>query len=277
MTAPGGPSRSAARPSTRSMPRRALPFLVGTASVAVLVVAWEIIGRREGSALSSVMPPPSVFLADVAETNFRIGLGSKAPTVYQCVMSTLLRVFAGMAVSLIAALVTGALLSMSRTARWVLMPIVNLVAPIAPIAWIPIALVLFGVTNRAAVFVVFMGVYFVLTLATLAEIRRVPPQFLTVAENLGTSAWQRWLFVVMPAVLPGVFTLLRVNFMAAWMSVLVAEMVGLRDGVGAVLMMGRNLFNNNLIMFGMLLIGMCGFVIDKLLGLVQGRLLWWRT
>jgi NitT/TauT family transport system permease protein len=132
------------------------------------------------------------------------------------------------------------------------------------------------VTNQAAVFVVFMGVYFILTLATLAEIERVPPQYLTVAENLGTGAWQRWLFVVMPAVLPGVFTLMRVNFMAAWMSVLVAEMVGLRDGVGAVLMMGRNLFNSNLIMFGMLLIGGCGFAIDKLLGLVQERLLWWR-
>ncbi|MDB4983478.1 MAG: binding-protein-dependent transport system inner rane component [Myxococcales bacterium] len=254
-----------------------LAFAVGAASLGALVVLWEVMGRREGSALSAVMPPPSVFLADVAETQFHIGLGSNAPTVYQCVLSTLLRVFAGMAVSLVAALVTGALLSLSRTARWILTPLVNLLAPIAPIAWIPIALVLFGITNEAAVFVVFMGVYFVLTLATLAEIRRVPPQYLTVAENLGTSAWQRWLFVVMPAVLPGVFTLLRVNFMAAWMSVLVAEMVGLRDGVGAVLMMGRNLFNSNLIMFGMLLIGACGFVIDKLLALVQHRLLWWRT
>jgi NitT/TauT family transport system permease protein len=118
-------------------------------------------------------------------------------------------------------------------------------------------------------------VYFVLTLATLAEIRRVPTPFHTLAENFGMSAWQRWWFVTTPAILPGVFTLLRVNFMAAWMSVLVAEMVGLRDGVGAVLMMGRNLFNNSLIMFGMLLIGVCGFSIDWLLGLCQKRLLWW--
>jgi NitT/TauT family transport system permease protein len=269
---------AAARSSAaRRRPPPYLPFLVGAASVGALVLLWEVVGRREGAALSAVMPPPSVFLADVAETQFHIGLGSNAPTVYQCVASTLLRVFAGMAISLVAALVTGAVLSLSRTARWILTPIVNLLAPIAPIAWIPIALVLFGITNRAAVFVVFMGVYFVLTLATLAEIRRVPPQYLTVAENLGTSAWQRWLFVVMPAVLPGVFTLMRVNFMAAWMSVLVAEMVGLRDGVGSVLMMGRNLFNSNLIMFGMLLIGGCGFIIDKLLALVQHRLLWWRT
>ncbi len=250
---------------------------VGAASVVVLLVAWEALGRREDSALASVMPPPSVFLAEVAETEFRIGLGKNAPTVAQCVASTLLRVFAGMAASLLLALATGALLSLSKTARWVLSPIINLLAPIAPIAWVPMALVLFGITNEAAVFVVFMGVYFVLTLATLAEIRRVPGPYHALAENFGVSRWQQWWFVTLPAVLPGVFTLLRVNFMAAWMSVLVAEMVGLRDGIGAVLMMGRNLFNNNLIMFGMVLIGACGFLIDWLLGLCQRKLLWWST
>jgi NitT/TauT family transport system permease protein len=261
----------------RDADRPYAPIIVGALSICAMILLWEFIGRREGSALSSVMPPPSVFLSEVAETQFRIGLGKNAPSVYQCVASTLLRVFAGMAVSLVAALLTGALLSLSRGARWLLSPVINLLAPIAPIAWIPVALVLFGINNKAAVFVVFMGVYFILTLATVAEIQRVPSQYATVAENFGASWWQRWLFVIFPAVLPGVFTLLRVNFMAAWMSVLVAEMVGLRDGVGAVLMMGRNLFNNNLIMFGMLLIGVCGFVIDKLLLAVQRHLLWWRA
>jgi len=254
---------------------RHAPLLVGTLSVAVLVGAWEFVGRREGSALSAVMPPPSIFLREIADTDFKIGLGSDAPTVSRCVTSTLARVFAGMGLSFVAALATGALLGLSRTARWLFTPVINLLAPIAPIAWVPVALVLFGITNGAAVFVVFMGVYFVLTLATLAEIARVPAPYGVLAENFGASAWQRFWFVTLPAVLPGVFTLLRVNFMAAWMAVLVAEMVGLRDGVGAVLMMGRNLFNNNLIMFGMLLIGACGFVIDRLLGFCQRKLLWW--
>jgi NitT/TauT family transport system permease protein len=250
---------------------------IGAVSICVLLGAWEVVGRREGSPLSSVMPPPSVFLKEISETEFRIGLGQDAPTVAQCVVSTLIRVFAGMGVSFVAALATGALLSLWRPARWVLSPLINLLAPIAPIAWVPVALVLFGITNQAAVFIVFMGVYFVLTLATLAEIERVPAPYYTLAENFGSSAWQRFWFVTLPAVLPGVFTLLRVNFMAAWMSVLVAEMVGLRDGVGAVLMMGRNLFNSNLIMFGMLLIGVCGFFSDRLLAFCQRRLLWWRA
>ena len=250
-------------------------LLTGALAIALLLVVWEVMGRREDSALSAVMPPPSVFLVDIAETDFRIGLGTDAPSVAQCVVSTLIRVFAGMALSFVAALTTGALLSLSQTMRWLLTPVINLLAPIAPIAWVPVALVLFGITNLAAVFVVFMGVYFVLTLATLAEIARVPEPYGVLSENFGSSPWQTFWFVTLPAVLPGVFTLLRVNFMAAWMSVLVAEMVGLRDGVGAVLMMGRNLFNSNLIMFGMVLIGTCGFAIDRLLGLCQRKLLWW--
>jgi NitT/TauT family transport system permease protein len=251
--------------------------VIGGAAVLGVLALWELIGRREGSALASVMPPPSVFLAEISRTEFRIGLGTNAPTVYQSVVSTLLRVFGGMAMSFAAALATGAVLSLFRPVRMMLSPIVHLLAPIAPIAWIPVALVLFGISNKAAVFVVFMGVYFTLTMATMAEIERIPPQYLAVAGNLGASWWQRWLFVTFPAILPGVFTLLRLNFMAAWMSVLVAEMVGLRDGVGAILMMGRNLFNSNLIMFGMLLIGVCGFAIDKLLGLAQRKLLWWQV
>ncbi|MGL3739418.1 hypothetical protein ACSYF6_29255 (plasmid) [Pseudomonas aeruginosa] len=78
-------------------------------------------------------------------------------------------------------------------------------------------------------------------------------------------------------IFPGVFTLLRTNFIAAWMAVLVAEMVGLRDGLGAIIMMGRNLFNNELIMFGMLVIGLSGFVVDRTLAFIGNKVLWWRV
>ncbi|MFC0243798.1 ABC transporter permease [Rhodopseudomonas telluris] len=255
---------------------RFVPTLVGAASLAMMVGLWEYVGTRDGSALATVLPPPSRFIAAVASSGFRIGLGSQAVPLSQSIVSTLLRVFAGMSIAFIAAVLTGALLSLSRVATWCLSPILYVLAPIAPIAWIPTAIVIFGISNVTAVFIVFMGVYFILTIATLAEIKRIPTEFLTIADNLGASPFSRWLRVVLPAVLPGVFTLLRTNFIAAWMAVLVAEMVGLRDGLGAIIMMGRNLFNNDLIMFGMAIIGVSGFVVDRLLSVISGRLLWWR-
>jgi len=269
--------RRRARPEVAPNQRRSLkPLVVGGLSIAALFGLWELVGARGGS-LASVLPPPSQFIRTVVESNFRIGLGSQAATVTQSLMATFLRVFVGMGIAFVAAILTGALLSLSRWATWSLTPILQLLAPIAPIAWIPTAIVVFGITDTTAVFIVFMGVYFILTLATLAEIRRIPPEFHTVAGNLGARPAQRWLWVVLPAILPGVFMLLRTNFIAAWMAVLVAEMVGLRDGLGAIIMMGRNLFNNELVMFGMVVIGFTGYVVDRVLQLIGQRILWWRV
>lgn len=255
---------------------KAAPWVVGGISVACVIAAWEIAGVAE-LPVTTVLPPPSQFMAMVIESDFRIGLGSQSATLWESLTATFGRVFGGMLLAFVAAIITGAAISLSRFTTWCISPFLYLLAPIAPIAWIPTAIVVFGINNATAIFIVFMGVYFILTIGTLAEIRRVPTEYGTVAGNLGASRWQQWLFVVMPAILPGVFTLLRTNFIAAWMAVLVAEMVGLRDGLGAIIMMGRNLFNNELIMFGMLVIGVSGFIVDRSLALIGNRVLWWRV
>lgn len=251
--------------------------VVGAAFIAALWALWEYLGAKGGFAIAAVLPPPSRFFSSVIESGFKIGLGSQAAPVWQSVLSTFYRVFVGMGLAFVLAIATGALLSLSQFATWCLRPVLSLLAPIAPIAWIPTAIVVFGISNVTAFFIVFMGVYFILTIATLAEIERVPEEYATIAGNLGANSFQRWIYVTLPAILPGVFTLLRTNFIAAWMAVLVAEMVGLRDGLGAIIMMGRNLFNNELIMFGMVVIGLTGFFVDRLLQLIGARLLWWRT
>lgn len=252
------------------------PWIVGVAFFSLIVIVWEAAGSAD-LAFTTVMPPPSEFLSMVVESNFKVGLGSQAASLDEAVLATFGRVFAGMALAFLAALVTGTLIGLSRFATWCISPVLYVLAPIAPIAWIPLAIVVFGINNVTAIFIVFMGVYFILTIGTLAEIRRVPEEYLTVSGNLGASKWQRWVWVILPAILPGVFTLLRTNFIAAWMAVLVAEMVGMRDGLGAIIMMGRNLFNNELIMFGMLIIGVSGFLVDRVLAFIGQRILWWRV
>ncbi len=251
--------------------------IVGSLSLLLLLVVWEVLGRQTGAPLASVLPPPSIFLSSIIENNFQVGLGSQSVTVDQAIISSLLRVFGGMMIAFFLALATGALLSLSKIASWATLPVLHLFAPIAPIAWVPLGIVVFGINNITAIFIVFMGVYFILTLATLAEIKRVPAEYLVLAQNMGATPLQQWTRVIFPAILPGVFTLLRINFVAAWMAVLVAEMVGLRDGIGAIIMMGRNLFNSELIMFGILLIGVCGALVDRVLRWIQHRFLWWAS
>jgi NitT/TauT family transport system permease protein len=243
----------------------------------VLIAIWEGVGSNPENPITQVLPPPSRFLPVLLESDFKIGLGSQSASIYQSVALTLIRVSLGIAIAFVGSIICGLLISLSRWSELFILPVLGLIAPIAPIAWVPLALVVFGVSNLTAVFIVFMGVFFTLTIATVAEIKRIPESLLMTAENLGGGSFNRWRWVIVPAILPGVFTLLRLNFIAAWMAVLAAEMTGLRDGLGTVVMTGRNLFNSNLILLGICIIGITGFAVDRLLLWIQRRFFWWQV
>jgi len=253
-----------------------ISIICAVISVAVLVGLWEILAYN-GWEYTNIFPPPSHFLRDLSENGFRIGLGSDAAGIPASIASSFFRVFAGLGIGFVCALIAGMAISMSVWVKRFVMPIVELLAPIAPIAWIPLALVVFGIGNQTAIFIVFMGVFFILTIATIKAIETVPDHLLNVAKTLGAKRWQLWAHVTFPYILPQVFTILRINFIAAWMAVLAAEMTGLRDGLGAIIMNGRNLFDNNLILLGMCLIGVSGFFIDALLKWIQRKFFWWDT
>lgn len=255
--------------------RHAMPLACGVVTWAALIGVWESAARYGQGAAVKVFPPPSLFLAEAFRNNLQIGIGSQAATLWQSVLSSLFRVFVGLSVGLAAALGFGILVSWSIWLKRFLMPVIQVLAPIAPVAWIPLALVLFGIGNQTAIFLVFMGVFFTLSIATIAAIDTVPEQYVNVARLLGATKVEIWLRVVFPHILPAVFTMLRLNFIAAWMAVLAAEMTGLRDGLGAVIMVGRNLFDSKVILLGMFLIGLCGFLVDVTLSLIQKRFFWW--
>jgi len=243
----------------------------------MLVAIWEWVGSNPANPVTQVLPPPSRFLPVLFESDFKIGLGSQSTSIHHSIFVTLLRVFSGMTIAFIGSLLCGMLISLSKWSELFILPILGLIAPIAPIAWVPLALVVFGISNLTAIFIVFMGVFFTLTIATVAEIKRIPENLLITAQNLGGNELNRWRMVILPSILPGVFTLLRLNFIAAWMAVLAAEMTGLRDGLGAVVMTGRNLFNSDLILLGICIIGITGFAMDRLLLLIQQKFFWWRV
>lgn len=261
----------------QSWKQSSLSVICGIVSCLTLVAIWEWIGSDPANPMTQVLPPPSKFLPVLFESDFKIGLGSQSASIYQSVLVTLLRVFTGMAIAFVGSVFCGMLISLSKWSELFILPILGLIAPIAPIAWVPLALVVFGIGNLTAVFIVFMGVFFTLTIATVAEIKRIPENLLITAENLGGNEFNRWCMVILPSILPGVFTLLRLNFIAAWMAVLAAEMTGLRDGLGAVVMTGRNLFNSDLILLGICIIGITGFAVDRLLLLIQQKFFWWRV
>ena len=241
-----------------------------------LVALWELAAAR-GWMSTTLFPPPSSFIRFAIESDFRVGFGQEGMTIPVAILASAWRVVMGLMLGFVAAVATGIAVSMSRFLSAAILPIVRGLAPIAPIAWIPVGIVVFGIGNPTAIFVVFTGVYFLLTLSTVAAVQSVDLRLIKTARTFGASKGQIWAHVIFPAVLPQVFTMLRINFFAAWMAVLAAEMVGLKNGVGMIVILGREMFNPNLIMLGICIIGVTGYAVDALLLFIQRKILWWKA
>ncbi|MGW3622999.1 ABC transporter permease [Streptomyces sp. NPDC000880] len=261
--------------------RRAVSAAWWVASVALFAGLWEL-AWAVGWAPELLLPPPHIFLSHFsAQAKFfqsdTIGQAQGAPLVAvgSTVLATVARVLSGLAIGFVASLATGILVTRFKIFNRLSLPMLTLLAPISPVAWLPVAIFLFGIGNGPAVFMVFVGVYFVMTLATISEIESVSGTYLNVARTLGATRKQMLFQVVLPAVLPGLLRTLRMNLFAAWMVVLIAEAVGVGSGLGQVVVLSRNTFNASLVFFTMALIGATGYVMDVLFRQLQKRLLWW--
>jgi ABC-type nitrate/sulfonate/bicarbonate transport system permease component len=193
------------------------------------------------------------------------------------IVASLRRVLAGLALAFVAALLTGSLAFYLKVFHKLTFPMLTLLAPIAPVAWIPFALVAFGIGDGAAIFVVFVGIFFTLELATVQSMYNVEQLYINTARVLGANRHQVLRYVIFPAILPNLFVIMRLNLFGAWMGVLAAEMVGVNTGLGTIVLVGRQMMNMNLTFLGMALIGLMGYLLDTGFALVQRRVLWWRS
>jgi NitT/TauT family transport system permease protein len=253
-------------------------------SIGLFVGIWELTFAM-GLYSARILPPPHIFLADIPNQLPAFDFGNinagdtTASTPYQAVaetiMATVMRVVAGLGLGFILGVFSGSLIRYFHWFGKLMLPTVTLLAPISPFAWLPVAVYLFGTGNKPAIFLVFLAVYFIITLATIAEIDAVKGTYLNVAKIMGASQLQTYLQVILPAVLPGLFMILRLNLFAAWMIVLIAESAGSDSGLGALVMLARNTGATNLVMIGMVVIGAVGFAFDVVLRFVQRRALYW--
>ncbi|MEM6520598.1 MAG: ABC transporter permease [Cyanobacteria bacterium P01_C01_bin.70] len=254
--------------------QKVIPVLSFLASWAVLAILWEL-GAATGMLNADILPPPSEVIPYFLQGPGSAGIGPQQVSYGEAVVSTLLRVSTGLVLGIAAAVPLGTLLAVVPWGRQFVMPLVQTIAPVAPVAWVPVAIALVGTGDSAAIFVVFMGVFAVMTLATAAAIGNVPKELIKTAKSLGARRLFLWSKVVLPSAAPSLITIVRVNFFAAWMAVLAGEMAGINSGLGALIVLGQQQFNMKLVMVGVITIGLLGFVIDRLLLLLQRRLLWW--
>lgn len=261
-------------------------FLWGALSIGLFAGIWEACWAL-GWSDPRLLPPPHIFLGSIVEqakffntaNRWEIGAGGPGPSPSMAVLYTILsstgRVLTGLVIAFTLAISTGVAIRYFRLFEKLTLPTITLLAPVSPVAWLPVAIFLFGIGNGPAVFMVVVALFFHMVLATIAQIDGVNRNFINVARTMGANKRQIYTRVVIPAILPGLFMVLRMNLFGAWMVVLIAEATGVGYGLGQVIMLARNTFNPSLVFFTIALIGVLGFSFDFLLRQVQRKLLYW--
>lgn len=238
--------------STRT-PHRILIALRPVAFLAALLALWQLaIIRHPGS----LLPGPIGVARGIVEL-LAHGL------LLKYTVASLFRVTWGFLLAAILAIPLGLAIGWYTRAELAINPLVQLFRPISPLAWIPIAILWFGVGDLAAIFLIFVGCFFPLLLTAISAIHTIPEVYLQVGRNFGLNTRQFFSRVLYPAVLPQLITGARITLGIAWLVVVAAEMISVNSGLGFLIIDARNAGNRyDLVVAGMLLIGIIGLLLD---------------
>jgi NitT/TauT family transport system permease protein len=268
--------------------RQALPK-TGWAIVSIGLFAglWELLWAL-GISDPRLLPPPHIFLGNFPEQakffntaqRWQVGVGANGgPSATVALLWTVLssagRVIAGMLIASVFSITLGVVIRYYRMVERLMLPTITMLSPVSPIAWLPVAIFMFGIGNAPAIFMVVVALFFHMVLSTVNQIDGVKKNLINVARTMGATKLQTYLRVIIPAILPGLLVVLRLNLFGAWMVVLVAESTGVGYGLGQVIMLARNTFNPSLVFFTIALIGLLGFLSDWIMRFIQRRVLYW--
>jgi NitT/TauT family transport system permease protein len=243
-------SETGARP--RSLLARAgLPLGVA----AGLLLAWDVSVRISGSDL---FPKPLEVLRGIVE------LAQKGLLI-KYIVASLFRVTVGFSLAVLIGVPMGLLLGWFQTLFWAFNPIIQILRPISPIAWIPIAILWYGVDDRAPIFLIFLASVFPITVSAMAAVQNIQQVYIRAARNFGLDGLELFRRVIFPATLPQVLTGLRIALGVAWLVVVAAEMIAVNSGLGFLIIDARNAGKRyDLVVAGMVMIGLIGLGLDQL-------------
>jgi NitT/TauT family transport system permease protein len=232
---------------------RLLPILV---LILIIALWWEL--SAIGIYPESAFPSPQAVLRGFGEE-------VKAGRLFDDLVASLFRVLTGFALAVALGIPLGLILGQRARARAALLPTVNFFRNLSPLAWIPFAILWFGIGDRPAIFLIFMASFFPLALATIAAVSSIPAVFFRVAQNYGYHGAELLTKVTLPAIIPQIITALRITAGLAWVVVVAAEMIAGQDGLGFAIWDSRNGLRVDLLVVNMIVIGLIGVVIDRLL------------
>ncbi|MBI3731107.1 MAG: ABC transporter permease [Burkholderiales bacterium] len=230
------------------------------ALIASLIALWWVVVVQTESV---IFPTPLQVVTGTLEL-------AADGTLWEHIVASLLRVGAGFLLAILVALPLGLWMGRVEGAYRTLNPLFQILRPISPIAWIPLAILWFGVGNVSPIFLIFLASVFPMIVQTASGVHTIEKRYLRAAENFGVSRSTLFRQVIIPAVLPEIIVGMRIGLGVAWLVVVAAEMIALRSGLGYLIMDSRNAGNRyDLVIAGMLIIGVISLVLDGLMRFLE--------
>lgn len=194
------------------------------------------------------------------------------------VLYSLYRVALGYGVAALLAIPLGLLMGWFPKLRRMVSPLVEVVRPIPPLAWIPIAILWFGIGIKSAAFIIFLGAFFPILLNTIAGVLSINPLLVEAARTLHAKEKDIFYKVLLPGSVPSIFVGMRIGIGVGWMTLVAAEFTGVKEGfgLGYMIMTARDIQRPDEILAGMLVIGVIGLLIDVGLRATESRMIRWR-
>jgi NitT/TauT family transport system permease protein len=221
--------------------------------IVLLIAIWWIVVAKSDS---PIFPTPWQVVTGAWEL-------AEDGTLWEHIEASLFRVGIGFGLAFLVAVPLGLWMGWVGGAFYTLNPLFQMLRPISPIAWIPIAILWFGVGDMSPIFLIFISSVFPMIVQTTAGVRTIDRRYLRAAANFGVSRSVLFRRVVIPAVLPEIIVGMRIGIGVAWLVVVAAEMIALRSGLGYLIMDSRNAGNRyDLVIASMIIIGVIGLLLD---------------
>lgn len=242
------------------------------ACIVLLLGLWELVCTSALVNPIRVPPPHSIVLAFVEL--FTRGLPD-GHLLYRHCLESLMRVGCGFLAALAIGLPLGLALGRSGRLRTLCTPVIELLRPIPPLAWIPLAILWFGIGLQSAVFIIFLGCFFPIVLNTVSGVVTVDRTLIDVARVCGADDRRMFTHVLLPGAWPSVCTGMRIGLGIGWMTLVAAEFTGVKSGygLGYMIMTARDIQRPDYVLAGMVLIGVVGFCLDLLLQKLQQNII----
>ncbi|GAC1343747.1 MAG: taurine ABC transporter permease TauC [Acetobacteraceae bacterium] len=247
-------------------------WLLGAGSVASGVLAWHLL-RAAGLVSPQLLASPAEVWQALLDT---LHGGYRGTTLLQNIGATLWRCLAGFAAAALLGVPLGLWLGMSRLADAAINVIIQFLRPLPPLSYLVLLILWFGAGDLSKVALLFMGAFPTITTAATAGVRQVSAQRIQVARSLGASPAQVFAHVVFPGALAMIFTGLSIALAGAFSSVVAAELMAASDGLGWMIFSASRFLRNDIILLGIILLGLCGMALSRALAELDHRLVHWR-